>query len=46
MAAMSPVTSTKRQAASTLGPIEPEANPSRCRDAGVARSTGSASGVP
>jgi acetylornithine deacetylase/succinyl-diaminopimelate desuccinylase-like protein len=44
--AVPPVLPTKRSAASTLGPIEPAAKSSRSSVAGVARSTGSASGVP
>ena len=46
MAAMSPVTSTNRQAASTFGPIEPAGKSSRRSAEGVARSIGSACGVP
>ena len=50
MAAMPPVAATNRQAASTLGPIEPAGNaPARSRPrswAGVARRIGRASRVP
>ena len=46
MAAMSPVSSTNRHTASTLGPIDPAGNGSRRSAPGVIREIGSASGVP
>lgn len=46
MAAVRPVASTKRQTASTLGPIDPAGNDRARNCAGVARRMGLASGVP
>jgi len=46
IAAMAPVRSTKRQAASTLGPIDPAGNSWLRSAAGVERWMGAAAGVP